>query len=106
MITADGLKEILLGVDPKLSMFRAPSQAKTYTVWSPWGRQTHMSDDRPEEVIQSVQIDRIQTTPDESVIDLIIERLDQAGVVMDEVITDHDPMIPEFRWILGAYISK
>lgn len=104
MLTLDGLLDLLLAIDPYVTQYKAMGEVGDHTVWSPLGLRTSMSDDRPDEVMQYVQIDRYQSNPDDTVIRQIINALDEAGVPQEDVITAHDD--GEFRWIVECQIWR
>ena len=106
MIDQDGLRDLLVAIDPQTYKYRATGAATDYTVWSPYSRQTQMSDDAADDVMVSVQIDRYQRRPTETVIDQIVAALDAAHVPMQDVVTDHDPASDQFRWIVTCYVRS
>lgn len=106
MLGPNELRDLLLTIDPKLTQHISDGSTGNYTVWSPLGFNTSMAGDLADVVMQYVQIDRYQTTPDDSVALAIIQALDDANVPQSDVITDHDPRNKVFRWIITCQVRR
>lgn len=101
------LKNLIITLDPKLKEFFFDGDDPAYTVITPAGIRSVMSNDSPEEQIQTAQIERYTTNHKDTLIHELEELLDEQGVYFSDPLGPYwEDEMRMYRWILTAYVSR
>lgn len=106
-MTYDELKDLIKTLDPHLSEWFFIGEADSYTVITPHGLSTLMSDDAPEMKLIQAQIDRYTNRIDEDDFpDLLEALMDEHEVYFEEQASYYDEANAEWRTIFNAHVMR
>lgn len=98
------LKELLLSLDPHVTMFKGDGHSETYTVYTPHGQWRMLSDDLTEDRTFRVTIDRFTLDPADDLHMQIVDLLENNYISVDDPITVFDPDDGSIRYIIDCYV--
>lgn len=105
MMTLSQLKSLLLSIDPNLKKDFWNSSGENYTLWTPHHYTAELSDDRTEDAIVQVTIDRFTTDDKDDVIYQIRDSLEENNVTQEDIIRTIEEETGYIRFILECFVT-